>query len=62
MEAFRDDDDLWDELTPDDRAEIFVDILLGSSDVSKELFDEVCGNYGVDWLEIKQIKEPRQTP
>lgn len=59
MEAFRNDDKLWDELTPDDRTEIFVGILLGSSDVTKDSFDKVCGNYGIDWLEIKQIKELR---
>jgi hypothetical protein len=51
MDFFRDDSKLA-ALTPDDRVEIFIDILLGSSDITKELLDRLLWNYGVDNLEI----------
>lgn len=35
-------------LTPDDRAEIFISILQGGSDITKELLDELLSEYGVD--------------
>jgi hypothetical protein len=40
------------ELTTDDRVEIFRTILSGSSDFSKDLLNEILGDYCVDNLEI----------
>lgn len=51
MKFFRDDEKL-NELTPDDRIEIFCSILLGSSDITKELLDEVLADYSVRNLEV----------
>jgi len=51
MEFFRDDEKL-NELTVDDRVEIFSQILVGSSDFTKELLDEVLADYGVLNLEV----------
>ena len=54
MKFFRDTEKLK-ELTPDDRVEIFRTILLGSSDFSKDLLNEVLGDYCVDNLEVIEI-------
>lgn len=51
---FRDTEKL-NELTPDDRVEIFRTILLGSSDFSKDLLNEILGDYSVDNLEVIEI-------
>jgi hypothetical protein len=51
MKFFRDTEKL-NELTPDDRVEIFRTILLGSSDLTKDLLNEILGDYCVDNLEI----------
>ena len=40
MEFFRNTDKL-NQLSPDDRVEVFSTILLGSSDFKKKLFDEI---------------------
>ena len=54
MRFFRDTEKL-NELTPDDRIEIFRTILLGSSDFSKDLIDEILVDYAVDHLEVVEI-------
>lgn len=54
MRFFRDTKKL-NELTPDDRIEIFRTILLGSSDFSKDLIDEILVDYSVDHLEVIEI-------
>lgn len=54
MKFFRDTEKL-NELTPDDRVEVFRTILLGSSDFSKDLLNEVLGDYCVDNLEVIEI-------
>ena len=54
MKFFRDTEKL-NELTPDDRVEIFRTILLGSSDFSKDLLNEVLGDYSVDNFEVIEI-------
>lgn len=54
MHFFRDTEKL-NELTPDDRIEIFRTILLGSSDFSKDLIDEILVDYAVDHLEVVEI-------
>ncbi|MEN9302269.1 MAG: hypothetical protein RL264_698 [Bacteroidota bacterium] len=51
MKFFRDTEKL-NELTPDDRVEIFRTILLGSSDFSKGLLNEILADYCVDNLEV----------
>ncbi|MBT3421716.1 MAG: hypothetical protein HOD63_02440 [Bacteroidetes bacterium] len=51
MTFFRDDEKL-NLITPDDRVEIFSQILLGNSDFSKKLLDRILCDYGVDFLEI----------
>lgn len=52
---FRDDEKL-NELSVDDRIEIFRTILLGSSDFKKELFDEIFSDYCVAHLEVRKLK------
>ncbi len=54
MNFFRDDDKL-NELSVDDRVEIFRYVLIGSSDFTKELLDEILSDYCVDNLEITEI-------
>jgi len=51
MDFFRDDDKL-NELSPDDRAEIFSTIMLDSSDFSKELIEDIFSDYGVNFKVI----------
>ena len=51
MKFFRDNDKL-NELTVDDRIEIFRTILIGSSDLTKDLLNEILGDYSVDNLEV----------
>lgn len=51
MTFFRDDEKL-NELTVDDRIEVFRTILLGHSDITKELLDEILSDYSVTNLEI----------
>lgn len=51
MKFFRDDEKL-NELTTDDRIEIFRTILVGSSDITKELLDDILSDYSVPNLEI----------
>ncbi len=56
MRFFRDTEKL-NELTPDHRIEIFRTILLGSSDFSKDLIDEILVDYAVDNLEVIEINK-----
>lgn len=55
MAFFRNDDNL-NELSVDDRIEIFKYILLGSSDITKELIDSVLSDYSVSNLEVIEIE------
>lgn len=54
MKFFRDDEKL-NTLTVDDRIEIFRYILVGSSDFSKKLLDEILSDYCVETLKISSI-------
>jgi hypothetical protein len=54
MKFFRDDEKL-NELTVDDRIEVFRTILIGNSDFTKELLDEILSDYNVTNLEITEI-------
>ena len=51
MSFFRDNEKL-NELSTDDRIEIFRTILLGRSDLTKELLNDVLSDYCVENLEI----------
>ena len=55
MNFFRDSEKL-NELTTDDRVEVFRTILAGSSDITMDLLNEVLGDYCVDNLEVIEIK------
>jgi hypothetical protein len=54
MQFFRDDEKL-NELTPDDRIEIFRTILVGNSDFTKELIEDVMSDYSVSNLKVMNI-------
>ena len=54
MDFFRDDEKL-NTLTVEDRLEIFRYVMVGSSDFTKELLDEVLNDYCVENLEVKEI-------
>ena len=56
MDFFRDDDSL-NQLSVDDRIEIFSTILLGSSDFTKELLDRIFRDYCVSNLEIIEVND-----
>lgn len=51
MHFFRDDEKL-NLLTPDDRLEIFSQILLGNSDLTKDILEEILQDYSVTNLQI----------
>jgi hypothetical protein len=53
---FRNDEKL-NELSVDDRIEIFSTILLGSSDFKKKLFDQIFIDYEVRHLEVIEKKD-----
>lgn len=55
IKFFRDNEKL-NELTVDDRIEIFRTILVGSTDLTKDLLNEVLGDYSVDNLEVIERK------
>lgn len=59
MNFFRNDEKL-NELTVEDRVEVFRTILVGSSDLTKELLDEILSDYNVDHLEILEIKNEKK--
>jgi hypothetical protein len=50
--AFFRDDEFLNTLSVDDRIEVFSNILLGSSDITKKLLDDVLSDYGVYHLEV----------
>lgn len=56
MQFFRDDEKL-NELTPDDRDEIFRTILLGSCDITKELLEEIISDYSVSNLKVINVND-----
>lgn len=51
MKFFRDTEKL-NELTPDDRVEIFRTVLLGSSDLTENLLNEILGDYCANDLQV----------
>lgn len=54
MNFFRDDTSL-NTLSSDDRIEIFLQILTGSSDITKDLLNELISDYQVNNLVISKI-------
>jgi hypothetical protein len=54
MSFFRNDDKL-SELSTDDRIEIFKTILVGSTDITKDLLDGLLRDYGVGNLEVVEV-------
>lgn len=58
MSFFRDDDSL-NELSVEDRIEVFSTILLGSSDFKKKLFDKIFSDYCVSHLDVIEINNER---
>ena len=59
MQFFRDDEKL-NELTPDDRDEVFRTILLGSCDITKELLDDIISDYSVGNLEVIKVENDEE--
>lgn len=55
MAFFRDEESL-NELSVDDRIEVFSTILLGSSDFKKPLFDKMFSDYCVNHLKVIEIE------
>lgn len=56
MNFFRDYEKL-NLLTVDDRIEIFSQVLLGESDFTKELLEEIFSDYGVCHLKISEVEK-----
>lgn len=59
LNFFREDEKII-ELTADDRLEIFRTIMLGSSDFTKKLLNEILSDYNVDHLEIIEVENPKE--
>jgi hypothetical protein len=59
MKFFRDEEKL-NELTVDDRIEVFKTILLGSSDLTKDLLNEILSDYSVSNLEIIETENGKK--
>lgn len=59
MQFFRDDEKL-NELTPEDRIEIFRTILIGSSDFTKELLEDVMSDYSVLNLKVLTVEDDEE--
>ena len=59
MKFFRDDEKL-NELSVDDRVEIFRTILVGSSDLTKDLLNEILIDYSVSNLDIIEIENGKK--
>jgi hypothetical protein len=55
MKFYRDDEKL-NLLTVDDRIEIFSQILLGQSDFTLELFEDLFSNYDIAHMKIIEVK------
>ncbi|WP_407324570.1 hypothetical protein [Acinetobacter pittii] len=53
MDFFRNDEKL-EQLSPNDRLEIFLNILLGSSDIDVKLLNELLTNYDISNIVISE--------
>ncbi|MGZ0707623.1 hypothetical protein ACWPKO_04730 [Coraliomargarita sp. W4R53] len=54
MDFFR-DDEMLNSLTANDRVEIFQQVLVGSSDLTKALLDDLLRDYCVGGLEVVEV-------
>jgi hypothetical protein len=54
MNFFRNDDKL-NELSTDDRIEIFQTILAGRSDITKDLLNNMLADYNVGHLQVVEV-------
>lgn len=54
MDFFR-DDEMLNLLTADDRLEVFMQVLIGSSDITKELLNDLVRDYGLGELEVVEL-------
>lgn len=52
FKAFFRDDEKLNTLSVDDRIEVFRTVLLGGSDLTADLLNDVLGDYGVEGLEV----------
>lgn len=52
MEFYESDD--FDDLSVDERRQIFLTCLMGSADITKDLILELFDDYGIDHLEVKE--------
>ena len=57
MHLFRNSDRLHRQLSPDDRVEVFAEILQGQSDIDKELLRGLENDYDVDLVKILTEEE-----
>ena len=56
MEIFR-DEELINKLTPNDKIEIFLTILQGSSDITVDLLNRLLIEYSVNNIIIEKLKQ-----
>ncbi len=59
MKFFRDTEKL-NELSSEDRVEVFQTILLGSSDLTKDLLNDILKDYNVSNLEVIEIENGKK--
>lgn len=53
MEDFRSNNDgWWGYLSEEERIELFLSMLTGSSDLNRKLLDRLCDNYSVDLTDV----------
>lgn len=50
-------DNAEQDLSPDDRIEIFLTVLLGSSDITKDLIEDLFTNYGMEYLQYERTHD-----
>ena len=50
--AFFRDDEMLNQLSADDRVEIFLQVLTGSSDITKDLLEQLLSDYSVGILKV----------
>lgn len=60
MHLFRNSDRLHRQLSPDDRVEVFAEILPGKGDIDKKLLKGLENDYDVDLIKILTEEEGNQ--
>lgn len=59
--SFLRDESKLDQLTREERTEVFRNALVGSSDFTKEVFEELFKKYGIEGLEVMKDDKPTLT-